>query len=294
VLALLQCLAFVAAAQAAAIVAVDDAGRELRLEQAPTRIVTLAPSLTELVFAAGAGAAIVAADSSSDFPAAVRTIPRIGDAARIDVERLLALKPDLVIVWRHGNTTRELDQLEAAGVRLFSLEPQRLADVVNAIERLGQLLGTEDTARPAAAALRDTLATLRNRHANAATVRVFYQVWASPLMTINRRQIVSEVIELCGGRNVFGAVATRRYPIVKEAEIVAAAPEVILLPDEPYAFGAEHAAALRALPVPAAAAGRIHCIDGTLLSWYGPRIRRAIELLRSLLSNQERPRGSIA
>src|SRR5215203_2319959 len=99
---------------------------------APTQaapIVTLAPSLTELVFAAGGGDKIIAVDSSSDHPAAARTIPRIGDVSRIDVERLLALKPDLVVVWRHGNTNRELDQLESAGLRLFRLEPQRLDEV---------------------------------------------------------------------------------------------------------------------------------------------------------------------
>ena len=93
-----------------------------------------------------------------------------------------------------------------------------------------------------------------------------------------------DMIALCGGRNVFARASKRRYPIVSEAEIVAARPEVILLPDEPYAFGAEHAVALRALPVPAAAQGRIHCFDGTLLSWYGPRILRAVELFRSFLT----------
>ena len=206
VLALVLLAALAVAVQAAPIVAVDDAGRELRLERPPARIVTLAPSLTELVFAAGGGPTIVAVDSSSDFPPAAQAIPRIGDVARIDVERLLALKPDLVLVWRHGNTTRELDQLEAAGLRLFRLEPQRLDDVVRAIERLGQLLGTEATAGPAAAALRERLAALRKRHASDPPVRVFYQVWSSPLMTISRKQIVSEVIELCGGRNVFAGL----------------------------------------------------------------------------------------
>jgi len=120
-------------------------------------------------------------------------------------------------------------------------------------------------------------------------VRVFCPIWKDPWMAVGADTYAHDLIELCGGRNVFGAVATRRYPIVREAEIVAAAPELILLPDEPYAFGAEHVAALRALPVPAAASGRVHCIDGTLLSWYGPRIRRAIELLRSLLCPDERP-----
>ena len=214
VLALALLTALASDLQAAPVVAIDDAGHELRLERPPARIVTLAPSLTELVFAAGGGGAIVAVDSSSDFPAAARAIPPIGDVSRIDVERLLALK-----------------QLEGAGIRLFRLEPQRLDDVVRAIERLGQLLGTEATAGPTAAALRERLAALRKRHAIEPPVRVFYQVWSSPLMTISGRQIVSEVIELCGGRNVFAGLAPL-VPQVAVESVLAADPEAIFTADE--------------------------------------------------------------
>ena len=126
--------------QAAAFVETDDAGHAVSFERPARRVITLAPSLTELVFAAGGGDAVVAADSSSNYPGAMHAIPRIGDASRLDVERIVALKPDLVVVWRHGNTNRELDQLEAAGLRLFRLEPQRLDEVVLAIERLGRVI----------------------------------------------------------------------------------------------------------------------------------------------------------
>ena len=265
--------------QAAPVVAVDDAGHELRLERPPVRIVTLAPSLTELVFAAGGGGAIVAVDSSSDFPVAARAIPRIGDVSRIDVERLLALKPDLVVVWRHGNTTRELDQLEGAGIRLFRLEPQRLDDVVRAIERLGELLGTEATAGPAATALRERLAVLRKRHANEPPVRVFYQVWSSPLMTISGKQIVSEVIELCGGRNVFAGLAPL-VPQVAVESVLAADPEAVFTADE----RGNTALLRRDLDAPAFAAWRRHprlsavkgrwlyVLNGDAISRQGPRI----------------------
>lgn len=273
-------LAFVGgAALAAPIVAVDDAGHELRLERPPTRIVTLAPSLTELVFAAGGGAAVVATDSSSDHPAEARALPRIGDAARIDVERVLALKPDLVVVWRHGNTHRELDQLAAAGVRLFSLEPQRLDDVARAVERLGTVLGTEAVARPAAAAMRETLAALRRRHAGAAPVRVFYQVWASPLMTINRRQIVSEVIELCGGQNVFAGLGPL-VPQVAVESVLALDPEAIFTADERGRTAlirrdadAGAFATWRRHPRLAAVQGRwLYTLNGDAISRQGPRI----------------------
>jgi len=290
-----------ATAVPAPVAVLDDAGRELRLERPPARIVTLAPSLTELVFAAGGGDRIVAVDASSDHPAAARSIPRIGDVARIDVERLLALKPDLVVVWRHGNTNRELEQLESAGIRLFRLEPQRLDDVVGAIERLGRLLGTEATAAPAAAALRDRLATLRQRHAADAPVRVFYQVWASPLMTINDRQIVSEVIALCGGRNVFAGLAPL-VPQVALESVLAADPEAIFTADE-----RGHTALLRrAVDTPAFAAWRryprlsavrgswLYVLNGDAISRQGPRIVDGAGAVCEALDEVRRERGGAA
>jgi len=299
---LLACLTALLASvgQAAPVVAVDDAGRTLRLERPPARIVTLAPSLTELVFAAGGGAAIVAADSSSDFPAATRAIPRIGDVTRVDVERLVALKPDLVVVWRHGNTTRELDQLEAAGIRLFRLEPQRLDEVVAAIERLGQLLGTEATAGPAAAALRLRLAALRQRHAGNAPVRVFYQVWSSPLMTINRRQIVSEVIELCGGRNVCAELGPL-VPQVAIESVLASDPEAIFTADERGSAtllrrdaDAPAFSAWRRHPRLAAVKGRwLYVLNGDAISRQGPRIVDGATAVCGALDEVRRERGPV-
>ena len=297
-LALLAALAI--EARAAPVVAVDDAGRELRLERPPTRIVTLAPSLTELVFAAGGGGAIVAVDSSSDFPAAARTIPQIGDVSRIDIERLLALKPDLVVVWQRGNTTRELDQLEGAGLRLFRLEPQRLDDVVRAIERLGRLLGSEATAGPAAAALRERLAALRQRHASDPPVRVFYQVWSSPLMTISRKQIVSEVIELCGGQNVFGGLAPL-VPQVAVESVLAADPEAIFTADERGSTtllrrdpDAPAFAAWRRHPRLAAVRGRgLYVLNGDAISRQGPRIVDGATAICGALDEVRRERSAM-
>ncbi|MGZ8259062.1 MAG: helical backbone metal receptor, partial [Caldimonas sp.] len=128
-LAALAALATLASPHAVALAVVDDAGRSVVLERPPARVVSLAPSLTELVFAAGAGATLVGVSALSDYPAEARRIARIGDAGRIDVERVLALRPDLVLVWQRGNLSRELEQLERAGVPLFQLEPQRLDDV---------------------------------------------------------------------------------------------------------------------------------------------------------------------
>jgi len=206
---------------------VDDAGRTVTLERPATRVVTLAPNLTELVYAVGAGAALVGTVSLSDYPAEARAVPRIGDHRRFDIERLLTLKPDLVLAWHHGNPGRELAQLEGAGLRLYRLEPRRLADVPRALERVGELLGHADEGRRAAARLRGELETLRQRHLGGAPVSVFYQVWQNPLMTLNGRHIVNDVIELCGGRNVF-ADLPQLVPQLSSESVVAADPQAIL------------------------------------------------------------------
>jgi ABC-type Fe3+-hydroxamate transport system substrate-binding protein len=114
--------------------------------------------------------------------------------------------------------------------------------------------------------------------------RVFCPIWKRPWMAVGPDTYADDLLRVCGGDNVFGYRTERRYPIVEEAEIVAAAPEVILLPDEPYAFGARDAAELARWQVPAAETGRIHLLDGTLVSWYGPRMARAIETLRPLVA----------
>ena len=179
-----------------ALTVVDDAGRELRARAAAARIVTLAPSLTELVFAAGGGASLVGASTrAATIPPAARTIARIGDAGRLDVERVIALKPDLVVIWQRGNTSRELEQLEAAGIRLFQLEPRRLDDVARAIERLGAAARPRGGGEPARERDARSARRLRAAHAGEAPVRVFYQVWRQPLMTINGKQMIDDMIE---------------------------------------------------------------------------------------------------
>jgi len=286
--------------QAAAFVETDDAGHAVSFERPARRVITLAPSLTELVFAAGGGDAVVAADSSSNYPGAMHAIPRIGDASRLDVERIVALKPDLVVVWRHGNTNRELDQLEAAGLRLFRLEPQRLDEVVLAIERLGRVLGKEAVAGPAAGSMRDALAALRRRHAKDKEVRVFYQVWSSPLMTINRRQIVSEVIELCGGRNVFAALAPL-VPQVATESVLAADPEAVLTADELGGstlvrrdIQAAAFATWRRYPDLAATKGRwFFTLNGDAISRQGPRIVAGAAAMCEALDEVRRERDGL-
>lgn len=205
----------------------DDAGRSVTIERPAERVITLAPNLTELVYAVGGEATLVGTVTLSNFPAAARALPRVGDYQRFDIERILTLKPDLVLAWHHGNPSRELAQLEAAGVRLYYLEPKRLDDVARALERVGDLLGHAGQGRERALALRTEIAELRRRHAAVASVSVYYQVWRNPLMTLNGRQIVSDVIALCGGRNVY-ADLPQLVPQLSTESVVVANPEVML------------------------------------------------------------------
>ena len=259
----------------------------MKPERLPERIVSLVPSLTEALFALGLGERVVGATDWCVHPAAaLAAVPRVGGTKDPDVAAIAKLRPGLVIANQEENTRRTVAQLEGAGIPVWVTYPRTVAEGAGLLRELAELGGRRAELASVVVPVEEAVERARAERP-AVLVRVFCPIWKDPWMAVGGDTYAHDLIELCGGRNVFGAPARRRYPIVTEAEIVAAAPEVILLPDEPYAFGAEHAAQLRALEVPAAASGRIHCIDGTLLSWYGPRIRRAIERVRPLLASSE-------
>jgi iron complex transport system substrate-binding protein len=278
----------------------DDSARRHRFAAPPQRVATLAPSLTELVYAAGAGSRLVATVIGSDFPPEARAVTSVGDYQRVDVERLLRLKPDVVLVWTSGNSQRELAQLASAGVPVVHLEPRRLDDVARAIERLGELFGTAETARARAQALRDELASLGREFANKPPVNVFYQVWSRPLLTLNDQHLISDVIRLCGGRNVFGALTTL-VPEVSTESVLAAKPEAILSARTSAAGGeptmrrepkAEPFATWRTLnkALPAAQHGWLFTIPGDEISRQGPRIGIGARAVCSALEEVRRER----
>ncbi len=187
----------------AAVSAVDDSGREVRLDQPARRIVSLAPHVTELLFSAGAGDRIAGVVEYSDYPPAAKKLPRVGAYNAVDMERILALRPDLVVAWASGNPAALIEQLRGLGLTVFLSEPRELEDVASNLERLGRLAGTRATAQAAAGAFRRRLQALRARYGGRAPVSVFYQIWHRPLMTVNGEHLISKVIRLCGGRNVF-------------------------------------------------------------------------------------------
>lgn len=206
---------------------IDDAGKTVTLAGPAQRIVAIAPSLAELAFAVGAGGRLVGVARHSDFPPAARKIAQVGDAVSVDLERIVALRPDLVLAWRSGNRTGDFERLERLGYAVFVAEPRRLTDIPRVLRAIGALAGMQTEAERAAGEFERGIRELRERYANAPKVRVFYAIWAKPFMTVNGAHMISDVIALCGGENVFSDVS-QLTPTVSLEAIIAAKPEVIL------------------------------------------------------------------
>lgn len=206
---------------------IDDTGNAVKLAAPAQRIVSLAPHLTEVLYAAGAGAALVGSVDYADYPPAAKALPRVGGYSRLDLEAVVALKPDLIVAWQSGNAAAALTKLRALGLPVYVNQPGKLLDVAHSIEQLGRLAGTSAVAETAAARFRERHAQYATRYSGRPKVRVFYQVWKQPLTTINGRQIISDVIRLCGGENVFAELPVLAPTVTAEA-VLAANPEVIV------------------------------------------------------------------
>lgn len=211
----------------AEIILTDDQGDAIRLTAPAKRIVSLAPHVTETLFAAGAGKHVVGVVEYSNFPAAARKVAGIGSYAQPDLEAIAALKPDLAIGWISGNSPAHVRQLRALGIPVFMVNAQRIEDVAKDLERYGRLAGTLSEAQAAAGHFRQRMDELRARHAALPPVRSFYQIWKQPLMTVGGDQLISEVMQLCGGANVFAALRTLA-PTVSVEAVIAADPEAII------------------------------------------------------------------
>ncbi|MFA5520582.1 MAG: helical backbone metal receptor [Castellaniella sp.] len=193
------------------------------------RVVTLAPHITELVYAAGAGRRLVATVSSSNFPPEARTLPRVGDGLSVNVERLLALQPDLVLAWQHSPATRRLEPVLAGlDIALDWVAPQSLDAIVDAVEDLGRRLGSTETATRKAAALRAELRTLRKRYSARAPVSVFIEVGTAPLYTLGKDALTLDALTSCGARNIF-ADARRVAPTVGPEDVLHRRPDVVIV-----------------------------------------------------------------
>jgi iron complex transport system substrate-binding protein len=206
----------------------DDTGQPVILDKPAQRIISLAPYITELLFAAGAGDAIIAVTAFSDYPEAAQSLTQVGDGGGLDLEAILALQPDLVVAWQSGNPRGQVERLQSLGITVFSSEPRRLQDVPETLRRLGRLAGTESVAAVQADSFNRRYAELQEHYAQRPKVSVFYQIWEQPLMTLNGEHLFSNVLRLCGGENVFKALPTLAPQIDIEA-VLLANPDVIVV-----------------------------------------------------------------
>ena len=211
----------------AAITVLDDRGNTVMLPKPALRVIAMAPHATELVYAAGGGDRIIGAVDYSDYPEAAKRLPRVGSNLQIDMERVAALKPDLIIVWMHRSSERQIEQMHALGIPMYYSDPKRLAQIPDSVSRIGKLMGTEKVADAAAAALHKRLAALSARNAGRPLVRTFYQVWDRPLYTLNGGHIVSDAMRICGGENIFAALKVTA-PVVSIETVLGEDPEVII------------------------------------------------------------------
>ena len=217
----------VSTAAHADLVVKDDTGQEVRLKAPAKRIITLAPHAAESLYAAGAGDKLVGTVDYSDYPPEAKKVPRVGGYSRIDLEAVAALKPDLVLAWESGNNMTQVDKLMALGLTVYVSQPNTIDNIANQIERLGQLAGTEAVANATAERFRKRLEGLRLANASKPKVRVFYQIWKTPLMTVGGPQIISDAIKICGGENVFGHLKQMAPNVTVEA-VLEADPEAIV------------------------------------------------------------------
>lgn len=206
---------------------VDDDGLTVRLSAPARRIVSLAPHVTEVLYAAGAGNRLVGVVEYSDYPEAAKKLPRIGGYSRLDLEAIAALKPDLVIAWKSGNAAASVEKLKGLGIPVYITQPDHIEDIARDMERYGKLAGTEAVANGEVERFRERYNRIKARYSQRPPVNVFYQIWKEPLMTVNGRQIISDALSLCGGRNVFASLPTLAPKVTVES-VIAANPEVII------------------------------------------------------------------
>ncbi len=262
--------AFLALAAQAEVRVTDDAGRAVVLAAPARRVVSLGPHLTELAYAAGGGDAMVGAIRFSDFPDAAKALPVVGDAHAIDFERIVQLKPDVVLVWGSGLNERHKARLRSLGLVVYEAEMRKAQAIPDTLRRLGTLLGHDDTAEAAARRFESQWQALAQRYQGRPPVRVFWQLWHEPLMTINREHLISEAMRACGGVNVFADLPLLTPSVSREAAI-AANPQLIAGSGRQEDAARDFAAWRRFGSVSAVKQQRFATIDGNLIGRMGPR-----------------------
>jgi iron complex transport system substrate-binding protein len=288
-------------APAAALTVTDDTGQRVTLPHTPVRIISLAPGATEMLFAAGAGDRVIATVDFSDEPAAAKRVPRIGDVTAVDMERLVALHPDVVVVWPGGGNPAQIEKIVQSGIPIYRQQVNRLADLPASLRRLGALTSDAGVAEQAARTLAAELARIARdygsgaRPAGAAAAdalpTVLLEVWNRPIYTVGGTHLMSDALTSCGVRNVFGDLK-ELGPVIDTEAVIARNPDIIVAA-APAGEGASWLNEWRRFgSLSAVRAGRLIAFEDQRLSRLGPSVVIATEALCKALAATEVSRGS--
>ncbi|TCI04941.1 cobalamin-binding protein [Corallincola luteus] len=236
----------------------------------PQRIIALSPHAVEMLYAIGAGDKIIATTEYADYPEDALSIPRIGGYHGIQLDRVIELKPDLIVVWQGGNQPGDIEQLKRMGYPIYHSEPSKLEEVANEMEQLGEMLGYQEQAHAAATAYRQRMLGLRRAYKNQPPIKVFYQLWGTPLMSVSKQSWIHQMIDHCGGVNVM-AEAKTAYPQVSLEQVLLSEAQVIVHPDDHGSNSATDFDWQAWQELPAVKHQQIYGIDGDLLHRFSPR-----------------------
>ncbi|MCS6925589.1 MAG: cobalamin-binding protein [Candidatus Binatia bacterium] len=263
----------------------DDLQRVVSLPTTPQRIVSLVPSITETLFALGAGPRVVGVTEYCTHPPdGIATVTKVGGTKNPRLDLICQLDPDLVILNEEENRREDYEWLAAQGLTLYVTAPRTVADGILLIDRLGRVLGCQEASEGLSRQLRALYQRIEQETAGQRRVRVFCPIWRKPWMGFNRHTYVDDMLWCCGGENILRERADRYFAVTLE-EVAVLAPQVVLLPSEPYPFASKHFVHLKPLAdTPAGRAGHFYCVDGRALCWYGPRIADGLAQLSRLFA----------
>jgi iron complex transport system substrate-binding protein len=283
--ALLASLATAGAVRAVTLT--DEAGRQVRVPDRSERIVSLAPSITEILFAIGAGARVVGVTQYSNYPLEAARLPKVGSYVNLSLEKILALRPDLVIGIRDGNPKAVIDRLAELGVPCYIVDPTSLDGVVTTVRNIGRAVGREQAAYQIAGQMASRIRDVERRVAGLARPRVFYQIGVEPIVSAGQGTFPNILIDTAGGKNVAADMAA--YPQLNVEQVLVARPEIIIVTSMTREYDFERVRGFwgRWPGLPAVAAARIYVVDSDLMDRPSPRIVEGLETLARLIHPQK-------
>jgi len=274
-----------AATPASALSVMDDFGIELRLDRPAQRVIPLSPHLTELMYSIGAADRLVGVVRGSDFPAEAAALAQVGDASGLDFERILHLRPDLVLAWGSGNRVVDIARLRSLGLRVLVLEPRRLEDIPRHLRLLGDLTGLVDQAQAVAREFERRVDALRDRYAGRSGVRVLFEIWHKPLFTVNGEHIISKVLELCAAQNIFAGLPRLASEVAVE-QVLLLDPDAIVVGSEANDAGVNNWAKFPRMK--AVRSGNVFSVSADLITRQTLRLIEAAELMCADLDKARR------